>query len=461
MAASWSRAAVAITLSLGWTASASAAGFAIREQSASSQGVAFAGIAAGGNDVSAMFFNPAALSLYGSQSVANFNAIAPKAQFRNGKAQTISLGAAGAAPIRGQSPDNIGNTAFVPALYGSYAFEDWRFGLGVTAPFGLESEAPDDWLGRYHATTSELRTININPSLAYQAHPYLSLGAGVVVQYAKANLQNAIDFGTIGAVGAATNPALASAFAQQGITPQPTAQDGLATAEGDDWDFGFTLGFLITPPTGTRIGVGYRSPINHSLSGDGEFRQDGAGVAQTLTAATGAFVNSGISASTTLPQSVSVGIAQKITEQWEVLGTFEWTDWSSFDELLIRFDNPAQPASLTEQDWSDSIFVSAGVQYRPIETLQLQAGVAWDQTPIPDSTRTPRIPGSSRTWLSIGANWRALENVTVGIGYSHIFVQDGDVDLSATDPGNTFRGDLSGTFENQIDIFALSAAIEF
>ena len=62
------------------------------------------------------------------------------------------------------------------------------------------------------------------------------------------------------------------------------------------------------------------------------------------------------------------------------------------------------------------------------------------ETPIPDSTRTPRIPGSSRTWLPIGANWRALENITVGIGYSHIFVQDGDVDLSATDPGNVFRG---------------------
>ena len=44
-----------------------------------------------------------------------------------------------------------------------------RAGLGITAPFGLRTSYPDEWVGRYHAVDSELRTVNINPALAVWA----------------------------------------------------------------------------------------------------------------------------------------------------------------------------------------------------------------------------------------------------------------------------------------------------
>ena len=43
---------------------AQASGFQLREQSPSAQGNAFAGISAGGNDISSLFFNPAVMTQY-------------------------------------------------------------------------------------------------------------------------------------------------------------------------------------------------------------------------------------------------------------------------------------------------------------------------------------------------------------------------------------------------------------
>ena len=52
---------LAAILLLDGCSAASAAGYALREQSTTAQGNAFAGATAGADDVSYMFFNPAAL----------------------------------------------------------------------------------------------------------------------------------------------------------------------------------------------------------------------------------------------------------------------------------------------------------------------------------------------------------------------------------------------------------------
>ncbi len=74
-----------------------------------------------------------------------------------------------------------------------------RFALGVNAPFGLETDYNDGWVGRYHALQTQLSTLNVNPTIAFEPIPGLSFGAGLQLQYADAKLSNAVDFGTIGA----------------------------------------------------------------------------------------------------------------------------------------------------------------------------------------------------------------------------------------------------------------------
>jgi long-chain fatty acid transport protein len=143
------------------------------------------------------------------------------------------------------------------------------------------------------------------------------------------------------------------------------------------------------------------------------------------------------------------------------MGEVAWTNWSRFDELRVEFDNPLQADSVTEEHWHDSWFFALGLTRRLGESATLRAGVALDTSPIDRSARTPRIPGNDRTWIALGAGWRPWPNVALDAAYTHIFVEDGPVDLVAAAPGNASRGSLSGRYENGIDLLSLQARVAF
>ena len=397
-----------------WAVDAGAAGFAIREQSASFQGSAFAGVAAGGDDISTMFFNPATITLHpGRQAHLSVSFVAPSASFDLTEATTPSGTSAGT--VEG---GDIAEDAFVPAVYASTNIGDWFVGVGVTAPFGLRTEQPEDWAGRYFATESELTTINVNPVVAYRISKRWSVAAGFVAQYADATLASARFTG---------------------------GNDAIAEVEGDDWDYGFTLGVLAQPVDGTRIGLGYRSRINHTLEGD----------FTATDSVTGSVLQTDVGrAALATPQVASLGIRQRVTEEVDLLGSFEWTGWRSFDELRVNLGN--NPDIVTPENWRNSWFVALGAEYRPTKAVSLSVGAAFDESPIDDDYRTPRIPGNDRTWVSLGAAWTPQPWVTLGAGYSHLFVTDGDVDLDAAG-----RGSLRGTFENHVDIVAVRGSFRF
>ena len=88
--------------------------------------------------------------------------------------------------------------------------------------------------------------------------------------------------------------------------------------------------------------------------------------------------------------------------------------------------------------------------------------MAYDQTPIPDSTRTPRLPSNDRLWLAVGASYQAMENLKVEFAFTHIFVDDATIDLTTDGVGNTFRGNLSGDFrDGAIDIVGVQVSYKF
>jgi len=439
-------AAAAATAAAGLAASVSgahAAGFAIKEQSPTAQGAAFAGATAEAADVTYMFFNPAALSRQsGTQGATALSLVAPTSQPETARGETAS----GTPITGGDGGSDISDDALAPAFYGMTSVtQDVKLGVGINAPFGLETSYDDGWVGRYHALNSELATININPTVSYEPIDGVALGAGLQAQYITAELTNAVDFGSIGAA--------------QGIPfATPTQNDGRAEVEGDDWGFGFTLGVLLEPREGTRVGVGYRSEVEHELTGDVDF--SGGGQVRSALARNNAFADTGAEAEVTTPDILSVGAYQDLTEELAVMGEFQYTFWSDFDQLNVRFDN-ATPPSRTEEDWDNSWFAALGVKYDATENLALRTGVAYDESPIPDATRTPRIPGSDRTWLSFGADYSPYPWLGVKASYTYIFADSASLNLDATDPGNQSRGDLSADFDNHVNIATFSAVLRF
>ncbi|MGV8996000.1 MAG: OmpP1/FadL family transporter [Parvibaculaceae bacterium] len=437
------RAAGLAALSVFFTPSAFAAGFAVHEQSAASQGDAYAGVAAGGDDISSSFFNPATLALYpGRHVTGSFSAVFGRADMDVQSATT-----AGGTPVGGGDGGNLIKAGYVPSFNGSWEFSpDWFLGLSVNAPYGFETEGDDGWAGRYYAANSRVRSVEFSPQLAWKATDWISFGAGFRAMYLDARLSSYIDIGT------ASGGLLAA--------PGDPAADSQVSVKGDDWAYGYTLGALLTPLPNTRLGIGYRSEMTANLTGSADFTLSPQG--QILSGLSGQLVDTGAHAGITTPETVTIGLQHDLSPQWTLGAEADWTRWSRFKTLIVNFDNPLQASDVTNEGWKDSWFLSLGATYRPTDDWTLRAGVAYDEGVIPNgSLRGPRIPDSDRYWTSLGAGYKVTDSTTINAGYTHIFAPDGTVDQTTADPSNTLRGNLAGSISASADIVSIGFSTSF
>jgi len=388
---------------LGFSGTASSAGFSLIEESASGLGNAFAGGAASAEDASTVFFNPAGMTrLSGSQLSLVLHAIKPTVEFSN----TASVAAAGR-PLGGNGGD-AGNWTPVPNFY--YVTElsqNLRAGLGISSPFGLKTEYDPSWMGRFQAIKSDLKTININPALAYKINDQLSVGAGLNAQYISAELTNAVYLGA--------------------------GPEGQAKVKGDDWSVGYNLGVLYELNPATRFGLAYRSDVRHKLEGDVTF----TGVPAP---------NGPISAEITLPETVSLSGFHQINPQWAMMGDITWTRWSRFQELRIVRNTGITVGQPTIENWDDTYRFALGASYQQSKQLKLRGGIAYDQSPVSDAYRTARIPDADRTWLTVGATYQLSAKSSMDFGYAHIFVANAAI--------NSGTPALVGEYSNSVDILS-------
>ena len=408
---------IVLSIALVTASSAQAAGFALIEQSASGMGNAFAGAAATAEDASTIFFNPAGMTyIDGTQAVSALHLIKPNAEFKDDG----SIAGAGR-PLGDEGP-NAGDLAFVPNFYLMTEISpSVKIGVGVNAPFGLKTEYDDEWLGRFQANKSEVKTININPSIAFKVNERLSLGFGVSAMRAEATLTRSLNFGP---------------FAESSVK-----------VKGDDWGFGFNLGAIYQATQDTRIGVAYRSKVKQRLEGKAKI---------TLPAPFSS-TSEDVKAAIDLPESFSVSLFSRVNNKWDVMADATLTRWSRFKELRIVRDSGALLA-LTPENWENTMRYSVGASYHYSDKVKLRAGAAYDQEAIKDEFRTARIPGNDRKWVALGASYIASPMSTFDIGYTHLFISDAEIDDNQLASGN---GRLVGDFEGSVDILSLQYTHNF
>ncbi|WP_430432881.1 OmpP1/FadL family transporter [Methyloversatilis sp.] len=406
-----------------------AAAFQLLEGNASGLGNAYAGSAAVAEDASTVFFNPAGMTLLPGRNVAfSVNLVRPSAKFDN-QGSTVPPGQG----IGGNGGD-AGDWAAIPAGYMSWQLTDRLFaGLGVGAPFGLKTEYGADWVGRFHAVKSEIKTVNINPSIAFKVNDVLSIGVGVNFQRIDADLTNLV-----------TNPGLAGSLASGRI-------------KGDDTAWGWNAGLMWQVSDTTRLGAAYRSKMDYKLEGTARFtglNATGNIVATALNAGRGGDVTADVE----LPDTATFSVAQKISDRWTMLGDISWTGWSTLQDLTV---NRVDGVNVTTEElrWRDTWRVAFGGTYAYTDALSLKFGLAWDQTPVRDTTRLPRVPDEDRVWLSLGLQWRPNATSAVDVGYAHLFVKDAKVN---NDGGSALlKGALVGEYENSVDILGVQYSTRF
>ena len=408
-----------------------AAGYELLEQSAVTQGNAYAGAGARADDSSTMYFNPAGITkLPGIEVSSGVSGIFPQGRLISGTAAAPG----GFPTYAGVAGTNSGSTAALPNFTATAQLTDSLFvGLGLTSPFGLATKYPSDSVARYYALTTQLKTINIAPTIAWQALPQVSLGGGLNIETAQAHLSNAIDFGGLGFV--------------HGIPGLfPGSADGSATIRGSDTALGWNAGALYEPVAGTRIGLTYRSAVFHDLSGTVNYYS-----VPTLLAA--GFHNGPATAKLPEPSRAALSVAQDIGD-WTLLGSLTYTGWSIFHSLTAFSGTTA--ISSTAENFHDTVAVAVGADYRVNDKLTLRTGTMFDPTPVRDNFRNPRLADNDRYWLSIGATYRPIPNLALSAAYSHIFASNASVNGATSSAGS-----LSAMYSLSIDIASVQVAYRF
>ncbi|MCA1933741.1 MAG: outer membrane protein transport protein, partial [Calditerrivibrio sp.] len=288
-------------------------GFQINEQGAKSLGMGGAFVAQA-DDPSAVYFNPAGMAFMdGIQLSLGVSPIMPRATFDSaGTAQATTGKSAG-------ETDSKKPTFFIPNFYYTQKMgEKFAFGVGVFANFGLATEWPKDWEGRFTTggTKAEITTISLNPNISYKVSDKLSIGGGIVFQKADITLENRIKIFN-------TNTTFA------------LSSEGDSVLKADSTAWGWNLGLLYKPNENWSFGASYRSKIKQKLEGHGEHTK----LDNTTSFYQPYFQHEKTpgKANLTLPDIAYIGAAWT-NQKWTFELDGQWTGWSSYDKLEVKFD---------------------------------------------------------------------------------------------------------------------------
>lgn len=400
------KAAAAAVMAVCAASAAHAAGFMLTEQSAGALGRAYAGVGVDGNDLSGVYYNPATMTLHpGTAIQAGFVAVG------------LDLAFEGTGKYDGVSENGQYNTQAIPHGYISHQLTDSMWiGLAMTVPFGMGTEYKDDWRLANRGISAEVLTFDFNPNVAWKVSDKLSLGAGMSIQYAAADLKMQENLGI-------------------------AKLDGEVDADSIAW--GFNVGLMWSPLENLRFGLSYRSKVNHNAEGD--FTIDNIRDVQKgyeyIYGLAGTYGDA--RATISAPAWAMATAAWDVNELLSLYATFRWTDWSSFDTLDIKSSglNPVGGVKTVENHWQDTYLVSVGADLRFTNWWTFRAGIGYETSAVDDPKyRTAIIPDADRLWLALGSSFKATENMQIdvsaawlhGIGERNLWNSDGSNPIEGT-----------------------------
>ncbi|MEE2690203.1 MAG: outer membrane protein transport protein [Pseudomonadota bacterium] len=423
------------------TAPCSASGFRIEGQDARACGAAHAGPPARAADAGFAVYNPATLA-----GVDRFDFSGTSTGLIVDSAYTNASGVLlGVYPTPGEtSGEGPLADAYFPSMgLGVRLSNRLVVGMSLNAPFGLKSQYGPESALRYHAQTSELKTIAATPMAAFSVTPTFAVAAGLRIQYADLSITAASD---------ASGIALASSLGAF----EPGTEDVYVDFNADDFAVGFVAGLQAQLMPGLTFGVSYTSKIDHDFDGEAKFDLAGSLAGEAL-AGFGLFQSGPAFASLSTPALVEFGAVYSLTERLDFLASASLSRWSSFESIAISFENPAQPDDVLTQNWKDSWAVSVGAEYRATAKTTLRAGVMRDDSPLNDAFASPRIADADRLWLSAGVSRDLTERWSADVGGAVLFFEDRHYDLPGTLPETLFRGSIEAT--GSATAFILSARV--
>jgi len=322
--------------------------------------------------------------------------------------------------------------------------EKMAVGLGITAPYGLKTEWSRTGFARYVATASEMSLVNINPAVAFKINDSLSVGLGLDYYTSCSTLERQNNW-------ALTN------FILSGNPIYLTTPDGSSKIKvhGDGW--GFNVGLLAKLNEKHSIGLSFRSKTHLDFHGHIDLRNITGPVAGIFG---GSSFHTHLASDLTLPEMAVLGYAYKVNDRLSLEADLQWTNWSRFEKMAVKFDNTnfiLEADNPVWRRWRDVLSLAVGMEYKLNDHTQLRAGYFYYESPVPESTFDPSIPGADRHGITLGVG-RQWDSVTVDLAYSAIFVDDRHISNMV---GATSGTSIDGKYESFIHLVALTFTYKF
>src|SRR5262245_7530548 len=406
----------------------SAQAFGLNEIGSCAIARAFAVTGSPCQDASTIFWNSAAATrLTGWSAVAGVTAIGVNGSFRQDTSRRVF--------------DADVPTEYVPHAFVNYhaANSKLAYGLGVYVPYGLTSQWPDNFPGKFSARKASLQTIYVQPNVAYQINSKWSVGGGPVWGHSTVELIQAIDLSEQVAGAFPTTPPTPFFFANLGI-PKGT-EFARVRLKGSATAFGAQIAVAGQPTPQWSVGLRFLTPLEFKYDdADAVFTQVPTGLVvggslappilvgalvDTISAlkaqfTSGALIPQKVSTRITHPAQIQGGVAYSGLKNWLIEGDLAWVGWKRFNELPVTFAGPA-PDRVLFEDYNNTMSGRLGAEYTvPTEGWKIRAGLAGASSAAPDVTVTPLLPEQDRWYSTFGVEVPFGKMWKIEGGYAHV-----------------------------------------
>ena len=398
-----------------------AQGYGVYEHGTCAMGRAGTGVASPCGDGSTIFFNPAGLALMTQQMIsAGGTLIIPSGGFEN--------------EITGVKTDLNDRIYPVPHLYYQRRINDrLAAGFGAFVPYGLETDWPEDFEGRFLGYKSVVQAIYLQPTLAARLTDRISVGAGLDIVHLHVELHQHADLATV----ALPPPAPPGAtFANLGIPSGTDFAD--AEVSGNAWNLGASLGVMWRATDRLSFGARYLTRQKIEVDqGTVSFNQRPTGITLALGNPFGVpagtpldailaprFLDDSLlgpqggSTTLTMPDQFTLGAAYQLTPRIKVLFDYQRVNWKVFDQLVLQFER-AGTRTIVEHYRASNGFRLGG-EYAWSPTTTFRGGFLTHSAAAPDQTVTPNLPEGKRSEITLGFGTRLTRSLQLDLAYQYI-----------------------------------------
>jgi long-chain fatty acid transport protein len=420
------------------------------EQGAAAMGMGAAFVAKADNPT-AVFFNPAGITqLKGTQMTFNYTTALLDSKLKGAYNPYTT------APNEPAHEDMEDHWAQIPSFYITHQInKKWFMGFGVFAPYGTMTDWNNSWVGRYYSDKTDLKTYDFNPTIAYKFNDKFSVAVGLNYMYSEVTIKKSIPYAAT--LAKIVNPV----FGQKAFQRNYDVDLDLG-GHGDGW--GFNVGLLFQPNKQWSFGLAYRSNIDLGYDGHAEYnRHGGVAVLDKMVQMAGGpanfshllFPNTRISSDLRLPDTVAFGVMNRSIKNLTLELDVMWTKWDTYDSMDIEFDDMFLLKNYTvrnEKDWDNVWAIRVGAEYQINPCWVVRAGYIYDQSPVPNRTRSPELAGSDRNDISVGFGYTTPgKTLSVDAAYLISFFED----------AHSYQKYLKGKYETTGHVVSVALTYRF